>query len=1312
MTITVDQTIAACYVAFFGRSPDQNGLQFWEAAAQNSGKSGIALTEAIATGFANNPSFASTYQGMGNGAFVTAIYQNIGGTAPDAAGAAYWTNLLNQGQSRAQVVADFVYGVLNMSAAAINAQVAAGTITQAEATAALQRQAYLTNKANVGLAFTQALGAGSNLAAGTDQTSLASLQKDPAYVASQAILNSVDSTQASVTAVQTFLNNSPTTSSILAAYGNGVGATTVTLTTGVDSITASGNAVINGVIGTAANNVGDTLNPLDSIKATGANNTLNIVDQGNATSAGVIPTITVSGVQTANISAVGGETVNTTNWTGLTALNINASNGADVVKAAGATAVNVTDTLAIGATAVATPSTTVDGGSTVTVTATGTSATGKTFIGNVTVGGTTAPTGAVTVTSTETSGVTGTTFGNVTVTGAAAVTVNATENAGFAATAAQAGNVSATGGTGVVTVTNTTNITDTTSTDTIVGAAVVAKGGSSIVINDVVTASAAANAAVNATAVTAQDGAVTVLDGGTATSVTVNQTVTKAVAAKAAAAAGATGAAGVAGGPGFSASASTLSAAKAAVSGVLGVTANSVQIGGADVTGQALADASNTITSVSLNNYGTGSFINSTVLNTVTLAGSGTGGLTIDNVGTTPFTTLGVNLNGFTDTTGLTDQGVKTLNIVTGGTTGSTLGGITDTSLATINVSGTQTLTLTAPAAGADAALKAIVVSGAAGFNDNGGSFALTAAGTTLTTTSSGAITATLHAAGTDTFTGSTGKDTITITADQTKAVTAGSAAGNEIVLGAAASTFQGGAGHTWGSVSGFTTLGINSAIADGTYNAAAMGSNTINAVEIISGTGTVATISNVAKNASLSIDQTNTTAAALVYQSVDATGAGDVVTLNLGTTTGGNIVLGTATVVANAITAQGADTGATGLLSSLVMEDANQVGIGTLNIVSNDTAAGAAAGGHVNVITALADSGLSTLNVSGVDGLAIGALNEGATLGATATAASSFTLNNTSGGAVTIGTFTDSALGNLNFSGTGNSVISNLAGVTGHVLTISNTGTGTATVTSFGADANLNSLTLTGNVALNADNSGSAPAPAAATGATTGVTVSGATDNAHVNFTLTGAAAGATDSITLGNGNNYVTDGSTAGLVNVTVGTGSNLIDLSAGGGTFNTASVGAPTANNTYSAAVTLGAHTAATGSDVIKIGLVDGTVGGATTAWTFAPTAAANTVITGAVAGDHLVIADATSAVNVTTAQQTAITSASSLANALSLAFGETAQHAALSFQYGGNTYVVEQASATNAALAAGDTIVQLVGAHTLSSTVTAGHVVLAS
>ena len=67
--------------------------------------------------------------------------------------------------------------------------------------------------------------------------------------------------------------------------------------------------------------------------------------------------------------------------------------------------------------------------------------------------------------------------------------------------------------------------------------------------------------------------------------------------------------------------------------------------------------------------------------------------------------------------------------------------------------------------------------------------------------------------------------------------------------------------------------------------------------------------------------------------------------------------------------------------------------------------------------------------------------------------------------------------------------------------------------------------------------------------------------------------------------------------------------------------------------------------------------------------------------------------------------------SLANAIALAFGDTtAQHQALSFAYGTSTYVIEQAGTAGSALAAGDSIVQLVGTHTLNTTVATAHNIL--
>jgi len=286
----IDQTIAACYIAFFGRSPDQQGLQFWQNGANTSGLSELALAANIAQGFVDNPSFKTTYGGMDNTAFVNAIYQNIAGTAPEQDGLHYWTHLLDTGTSQADVVAQFVYGVLNMTQDAINAEVAAGTITQAEADNAHQRTLYLSNHAEVALAYTSAMGAGSNMAPGTDQSSLASLMNDSAYVASQAILNGVTADPSSVAAAEVYLNGAPTNGDIIAQFGGStVQGHVYTLTPNVDNFTgdAAGNNTFYAVVndGTGATT---TLNAGDVIDGgTGTNNTLEIVTTGALIATGI-----------------------------------------------------------------------------------------------------------------------------------------------------------------------------------------------------------------------------------------------------------------------------------------------------------------------------------------------------------------------------------------------------------------------------------------------------------------------------------------------------------------------------------------------------------------------------------------------------------------------------------------------------------------------------------------------------------------------------------------------------------------------------------------------------------------------------------------------------------------------------------------------------------------------------------------------------------------------------------------------------------------------------------------------------------------
>jgi S-layer protein len=760
-------------------------------------------------------------------------------------------------------------------------------------------------------------------------------------------------------------------------------------------------------------------------------------------------------------------------------------------------------------------------------------------------------------------------------------------------------------------------------------------------------------------------GAITVIGGAATTTVTVNQTAAATAANATTASAGAAGTTLATAAPGVQGAAAVAAApAVAASAAVAGVVDGAVTITDVNFAAPTVAG---TITSVSLANFGNASAINDNALTSLSLTG-GTGSLTLTNNATAPTNTaLALSLNGVGS---IASSGavsavtfndfkneVTTLNVTTAGK--DSYLSIADTKLATLNVSGTNALNLSGVLSNT---VKTIAVSGAAGFND-GGLLATDTGLTSFTTTSSGKIVATLNA--TQSFVGSSGQDVITISADATKAITGGSATNNEIIFNGTAASFNTTAAKlTNTNVTGFSVFGLGAA-ASGNYDLSTFNAG-FKAIDITAanfGAGASDSFINAAKGTSLNIAGPSvglagtaaSDAGVISVSYADTTGAADTVALSIGSGLAVDLTIG-----------------------GVSLQDANNVGIGTLSVTTSGSDIGNA-GGTIDTITTLQDNGLSVLNVSGTAGLTITTLNEATT------PATSFTINSTESGlnGTTIGTFTDANLGNLTFTGTAAADVQNLSLGTSTVtsLTIANSGTGTATVGDGGIGGlnlgtTLKSLTLTGNVALGVN----AATAETATGATTGFTLSGASDNAHVNFSLTGAASGATDTITLGNGNDYVTDLSTQGKVNITVGTGSNLIDLHTGTG------VG-------YLATVTLGAHTAA---DSILVGTVAAGVN------------AANTVITGAAKGDIITLADGTSIAQATAPQQTTLGAAATFAAALTAADTGLASHTALAFQYGGNTYVLENSGALagNGTLAAGDTLIQLTGAHTVGA-IAAGH-----
>ena len=111
-----DANVARLYEAALGRAPDVPGLSGWEnvyttvsASAKAAGtfvslaETPIAGLTSIASGFTNSAEFHQKYGALSDTAFVTQLYQNVLGRAPDQAGLDGWLNAMHQGDSSGQI---------------------------------------------------------------------------------------------------------------------------------------------------------------------------------------------------------------------------------------------------------------------------------------------------------------------------------------------------------------------------------------------------------------------------------------------------------------------------------------------------------------------------------------------------------------------------------------------------------------------------------------------------------------------------------------------------------------------------------------------------------------------------------------------------------------------------------------------------------------------------------------------------------------------------------------------------------------------------------------------------------------------------------------------------------------------------------------------------------------------------------------------------------------------------------------------------------------------------------------------------------
>ncbi|WP_434580948.1 cadherin domain-containing protein [Sulfurimonas sp. NW15] len=182
---TIREKISGLYIAFFNRAPDLAGLLYWEAQSLNLGED-VAI-KTLASGFATHEIFNDLYSQLDNNEFVNAIYINTLGQAGDSEGIQYWTQQINTGMSRSDMVANFISISLDFNPNDPQYQ----NLSQSQIDSALQRQAYIANKVNVALHFTDTLADLTNLDASTDPADIISLDEDSAYQASVDVLSNV-----------------------------------------------------------------------------------------------------------------------------------------------------------------------------------------------------------------------------------------------------------------------------------------------------------------------------------------------------------------------------------------------------------------------------------------------------------------------------------------------------------------------------------------------------------------------------------------------------------------------------------------------------------------------------------------------------------------------------------------------------------------------------------------------------------------------------------------------------------------------------------------------------------------------------------------------------------------------------------------------------------------------------------------------------------------------------------------------------------------------------------------------------------------
>lgn len=202
-------SLEGIYVAYFGRAADPAGLSYWLGQeSAGSSDSTIALqfvpqTETLALYPALNTPATLESSPSSQASFITSVYQNLFGHAPDPAGLSYWQAQLTAGANPGFMVYQIIIG-------------ATGT----DATTVANRETVSSN-------YTNAITAHTNPPLSWNGNT------DPAQ--SRAIITTINSTAATVTTAATYIaqdigNDVTGTNSPLLIFNGAIAASTVTAT--------------------------------------------------------------------------------------------------------------------------------------------------------------------------------------------------------------------------------------------------------------------------------------------------------------------------------------------------------------------------------------------------------------------------------------------------------------------------------------------------------------------------------------------------------------------------------------------------------------------------------------------------------------------------------------------------------------------------------------------------------------------------------------------------------------------------------------------------------------------------------------------------------------------------------------------------------------------------------------------------------------------------------------------------------------------------------------------------------------------------